>query len=306
MKRQLCVLLTVSGLAVNSFAALQVYLKPMGNQKTVTFLKEEGMSAEEFSRTDYRMKPDAAWLERNYPLSADSAQNITSADLEKMTQEELDQIYIRSKMGVIVPGTYAGKIAVQDGVLKDKIGGVFSNTKVMKIMDRLCSGRDVIECLGEVAWKGKRIYPKNEDGVFLLRNAISKELSRGLSFALSPFVSAISNVWTLGKVAEDFNGESKHMLFPAKVYYGMSLLDGRKESIIIDYAWGSDFSPFIKGIDDLAGRGFMDIRDEIRMVKPGLYLGRAYTNKIFLLNFILTYTEGREKDSHDNEGGFNR
>ena len=43
--------------------------------------------------------------------------------------------------------------------------------------------------------------------------------------------------------------------------------------------------------DALAGRNGLRIRDEIRMIRPGFYLGRAYANKIFLLNFILYNSE---------------
>ena len=50
--------------------------------------------------------------------------------------------------------------------------------------------------------------------------------------------------------------------FDAKVYFGESLLDG-KESIIIDYS-ETPFKPF------------RIIRDEIRRVGPGVYLGYAY------------------------------
>ena len=37
----------------------------------------------------------------------------------------------------------------------------------------------------------------------------------------------------------------------------------------------------------LAGREGLEIRDEIRMVRPGFYLGRAYIKKVFALNFTL-------------------
>jgi len=50
--------------------------------------------------------------------------------------------------------------------------------------------------------------------------------------------------------------------FAAKVYFGASLLDG-KQSVIIDYS-ETPFKPF------------RIIRDEIRQVGPGLYLGYAY------------------------------
>ena len=67
----------------------------------------------------------------------------------------------------------------------------------------------------------------------------------------------------------------------AKLERGPSLLDG-KESIIIDYGDGSLLlSP---------------IRDEIREVEPGLYLGRAYVRtplgNIMATNFALDFLSG--------------
>jgi len=40
----------------------------------------------------------------------------------------------------------------------------------------------------------------------------------------------------------------------------------------------------------------LQVRDEIRMVRPGFYLGRAYTGKVFLLNFTLYNAEVAERD----------
>ena len=77
------------------------------------------------------------------------------------------------------------------------------------------------------------------------------------------------------------------LLFPAKLYCGQSLLDGRRESVIIDYAYNDEIPGYQEHPDALAGRNGLRIRDEIRMIRPGFYLGRAYANKIFLLNFIL-------------------
>ena len=77
------------------------------------------------------------------------------------------------------------------------------------------------------------------------------------------------------------------LLFPAKLYCGQSLLDGRRELVIIDYAYNDDLPGYQENPDALAGRNGLRVRDEIRMVRPGLYLGRAYVNKVFLLNFVL-------------------
>jgi hypothetical protein len=77
------------------------------------------------------------------------------------------------------------------------------------------------------------------------------------------------------------------LLFPAKLYCGQSLLDGRRESVIIDYAYSDELPGYQANPDALAGRNGLRVRDEIRMVRPGLYLGRAYVSKAFLLNFVL-------------------
>src|SRR5262249_57729753 len=77
------------------------------------------------------------------------------------------------------------------------------------------------------------------------------------------------------------------LLFPAKVYCGQSLLDGRRESIIVDYNYNDEIEGYRNNPDHLVGRGGLALRDEIRMVRPGFYLGRAYVGHMFLLNFTL-------------------
>ena len=83
------------------------------------------------------------------------------------------------------------------------------------------------------------------------------------------------------------NGRDSFLLFPARLYCGQSLLDGRRESIIIDYAFTDELPGYREHPDALGGRQGLRIRDEIRMVRPGFYLGRAYMNRIFALNFTL-------------------
>ena len=89
-------------------------------------------------------------------------------------------------------------------------------------------------------------------------------------------------IWQ-GKVFDTANGilVNKVLGFravKAKVYYGESLLDGR-QSIIIDYSKTSLL--------------FSAVRDEIREVSPGLYLGRAYVRTLLgdrnVVNFILNF-----------------
>ncbi len=69
------------------------------------------------------------------------------------------------------------------------------------------------------------------------------------------------------------NGRDTFLLFPAKLYCGQSLLDGRRESVIIDYAFTDELPGYREHPDSLGGRKGLRIRDEIRMVRPGFYLG---------------------------------
>ena len=61
---------------------------------------------------------------------------------------------------------------------------------------------------------------------------------------------------------------------PAKVYRGASRLDGRN-CVVIDYSRTSLVAHFI--------------RDEIRLVRPGLYLGRAYWGRSLMFDFALEF-----------------
>jgi hypothetical protein len=84
-----------------------------------------------------------------------------------------------------------------------------------------------------------------------------------------------------GKVFDAKKGVLKNRILPfglnaiiAKVYKGASWLDG-KECIVLDY---SDTSVVAQWI-----------RDEIRQVGPGLYLGKVYWDKTRLIDFALKF-----------------
>jgi hypothetical protein len=89
-------------------------------------------------------------------------------------------------------------------------------------------------------------------------------------------------VWQ-GKVFDAQDGVLVNKVFgfrlvKAKVYMGESLFDG-KPSIIIDYSQTSTLAHMV--------------RDEIREVAPGIYLGRAYIRSLLgdymAVNFILNF-----------------
>ncbi|MET0586948.1 MAG: hypothetical protein ABWZ75_00365 [Novosphingobium sp.] len=84
-----------------------------------------------------------------------------------------------------------------------------------------------------------------------------------------------------GKVFDAEHGFLRNNILPfglkaivAKVYKGPSLLDG-KECIVLDY---SDTSLLAS-----------HIRDEIRMIEPGVYLGKVYWDENRLIDFALEF-----------------
>jgi hypothetical protein len=87
-------------------------------------------------------------------------------------------------------------------------------------------------------------------------------------------------VWK-GKTFDAQKGELKNRILPmgvkaivAKVYKGNSWLDN-KECIVLDYSQTSLVAHWI--------------RDEIRLIAPGFYLGRVYWDKKPLIHFCLQF-----------------
>jgi len=84
-----------------------------------------------------------------------------------------------------------------------------------------------------------------------------------------------------------FDGETTFLLFPAQVTCAASVFDPARRAITIDYSKGPTIEGYRPVPDDLAGEQALNIRDEVRVVRRGLYLGRAYFGKRFGLNFTL-------------------
>ncbi len=228
---------------------------------------------------EYSGKPDFAAVEHKFPLTPAQLQTITPQYLATLDQEQVDQIYARLSAGPIPDGPYDGDLFFPKGESGQRraaeivggMKGLLVNVKGTKL-----------EVIGKTLWKGKVFY--RGDG--LLRNRI-EDLS-----ILKPFIDGDTS--TLQKIS--VNGKDAWLLFPAKIYCGQSLLDSRRESIIIDYAFSDEVPGYRERPDFLAGRRGLQIRDEIRMVRPGFYLGRAYANRAFLLNFTLYNKEVADRD----------
>lgn len=98
----------------------------------------------------------------------------------------------------------------------------------------------------------------------------------------SPTIAQFINsfAWQ-GKVFDADNGLLRNKILPfglnaiiAKVYKGESWLDG-KECIVLDYSDTSLLAHWI--------------RDEIREISPGFYLGKVYWGKERLIDFALQF-----------------
>jgi hypothetical protein len=229
---------------------------------------------------------DFARLEYEYPLSLEERESLTPAQLASASQEQVDQIYGRLTAGPIPDGAYDGDLFFPRGTDSEtRLGEILTGP----IRSRLANlGVRKTETLGRVLWKGKVFYRQER----LLRNRI-EDLS-----LLAPLTGG--TVEGIDKLS--VNGRETFLLFPARLYCGQSLLDGRRESIIIDYAFSDELPGYRETPDALGGRNGFRIRDEIRMVRPGFYLGRAYLNRIFALNFTL-YNDDAARNVSDFRAG---
>jgi hypothetical protein len=238
---------------------------------------------------------DFARVEREVPLSRADLVKITPQNIAKLSQEEVDQIYGRLTAGPIPDGPHQGDLFFARGDnMETRLGEVLGG-----VGGRIASAKIVaLEAVGRQLWKGKMFY-RNE---MVLRNMIDN------LDPLKPLIDDIGTVRTTtikrpGLLGSILEGNKVWLLFPAKLYCGQSLVDSRRESVIIDYSYGDEIEGYRASPDSLAGRGGTRIRDEIRMVRPGFYLGRAYANRLFLLNFTLYNAEVAEAGAAEFNSG---
>jgi hypothetical protein len=200
----------------------------------------------------FRCKPDFARLEHEHPLTHKDLGKIMPTDLmaQQTTQEQVDQIYARLTAGSIPNGFYDVRVF-------RRVGGVR------------------FEDYTNIAGPGGQ-------GLDLLLRTPMLETILPLVWRGKVFESAHRIVRT-----QLFGFKVLPRLFPAKVYCGQSLLDGRRESIILDYTFSETLPGYHSMIDRFMGHQWLQVRDEVRMVRPGLYLGRVYMGRIFVFNVIL-------------------
>jgi hypothetical protein len=222
---------------------------------------------------------DFARVEREFPLTRGDLAKITPENIALLSQEQVDQIYGRLTAGPVPDGPYQGNLFFAQGDslgsrLGEVLGGVEGRIATAKL--------GALETVGRTLWKGKMFYRDER----VLRNFIENldPLRLLIDDPSSVRTATIKRQGWLGSILP---GNKVWLLFPAKLYCGQSLVDSRRESVIIDYSYGDEIEGWRASPDSLAGRGGLRVRDEIRMVRPGFYIGRAYINRLFLLNFTL-------------------
>jgi hypothetical protein len=246
---------------------------------------------------------DLARVERVAPLTREHRMRLTPENIKNFTQEEIDQIYGRLTAGPIPDGVHAGDLFFARGEGADEASLTPEQRMERRLRPRLeeivggIEGRfvgrklELIEDIGRVLWKGKAFFREER----VLRNLIADAL------ILRPLIDDLASVPRVrierrGALARLIPRDEVWLLFPAKLHCGQSLLDARRESVIIDYLYADEIQGYRASPDSLATRGGLRIRDEIRMVRPGFYLGRAYANRMFLLNFIVYDEAAMERD----------
>ena len=226
---------------------------------------------------------DFARVEHEYPLSRADLAALQPGHIYSMTQEQLDQLYGRLTAGPIPDGAYLGDLVFSRGAdmkprLEEILGGIKGRIAAEKL--------ERAEGAGRALWKGKMFYRDDR----LLRNFI-EDLRPLRELIDDPSALPVAEVPREGPLSYILPNTDVWLLFPARLHCGQSLLDGRREAVIIDYAYNDGLPGYQPRPDDLVNRHGLQIRDEIRMIRPGFYLGRAYAKKIFLLNFVLYNAE---------------
>ena len=213
---------------------------------------------------------ERARLHADFPLTDAERLSLTPENLKTLTQAQIDQIYERLTAGPLADGPFRGDLffprdrdhhaRIRD-VTDPPPGGALANIALLRV-----------ESLGRALWKGKVFF--RSQGI--LRNRIEDLAIVRLFFP---------DAGTIPKLT--FDGDTTWLLFPARVSCGDSRFDPSRPSIVIDYAKGPEIEGYRPVPDKLAGSEGLNIRDEIRLVRPGFYLGRAYFGDTFGLNFTL-------------------
>jgi hypothetical protein len=215
---------------------------------------------------------DLARLRSDFPLSDAERLLLTPENLKGLTQDQVDQIYARLSPGPIPDGPFRGDLFFpRDGDRNARVGQLADlGAPALPLLAH--AGALRAEQLGRLLWKGKVFF--RSPGI--VRNRIED---------VAVLKLIISDPETIPKLT--FDGQTTWLLFPAQLSCGASRFDPAGHSITIDYSRGPTIEGYRPVPDDLAGDKGLKIRDEVRVIRRGFYLGRAYFGQRFGLNFTL-------------------
>jgi len=189
---------------------------------------------------------------------------VTPKYLASLNQEELDQLYARLGSGDSDgPSTrdhFSARQFGQAARRRNRRG--LAAGRELQGQNARNRGRNAVE--GKVFYRDQKILRNRIQDIAVLRPVIGP----------ATFRKSTSTARTPGCCSR-------------QALLRQSLIDSRRESIIIDYAFTDELPGYRERPDFLAGRRGLKVRDEIRMVRPGLYLGRAYMDHAFVLDFVL-------------------
>jgi hypothetical protein len=248
----------------------------------------------------YRCKPDLADVEYRFPLSPADRDRITVATLKTADQEQLDQIYARLTAGTIPSGDYTVRLLLPtqalerlrkaikfakgflraDGTVPEGLKGV-----ALLLMD---VNESSLKEFTEHILPHKRFDADRRVARTVAAPGTVLPLLRTMAHRMQLMDLDLSDPTLLNDLGKD----ASQLWFPAKVYCGQSRLDSRRESIIVDYQFGftleDEFlpTPLHRLASRIMGVSGLRVRDELRMIRPGLYLGRVYMGRVFVLNVV--------------------
>ncbi len=254
----------------------------------------------EVSEKSFKQKASYADVEKMAPLNRSAYTLLGPKDLKSLSMEEYNQIYARLSSGPMPLGDYASyvmqKPALYQVLKKRLLKQIISLSEVAKLGRQVCQ-QEVEDCLFEFIWKGKRFSSKDEMDQ-IKSQSLFNPISSGFKISLVPDFLKSKRIDEAIDFTEGLIDKASLTFFPMQAYCGISQVDTRRESIIVDGAFADDFGlpSYIAARDEIVTRKGLNISEEYRMLRPGLYLGKVFSNKIFLFNVVLEKT-GLQKNS---------
>jgi len=239
-------------------ADFQVFQKQIGSVKLTFVRNAQAEKDQKGEEKFFQEKAVFALVERLATLHKFTLAAVTAESLKSLSAEEFNQLYARLQPGPVLQGDFKGAVLQKSPVFVSIKKKILKNLKLEGVLATgiatLCQKNE--DCLYEMIWKGKRFLPKNSFGQIEAQTLLQLPV---------------------GSLA----------IFPMNAYCGISQIDARKESHVIDGNFADDFSNYVAIRDELITRKQMSITEEYRMIHPGLYIGKVYSNKIFLFNVSL-------------------